>query len=391
MAKLKDTIIKNHSGSKILDIQDAGGSSVCSITPEGYFQFADSGANIGIGKLSNPFVSSTAYTDSSVLNLPNIPSGEGQTVSVQLPWTAQLNTTYTVSCPLVTSSRVSSFRFFLGTSSAIDTSLPISEPIQAYSTTSSGFQFSFKYNEDNQTTSNNYIWCKTSSPNETAPALDMITITYVKDSATINDSVAIGNGAKAQATGVISIGNNAGLSATGNFASTNIGCPGGNTYKIALGAGNVNLLYYSGGSPAVAITSDRRDKTDIQKIEYSTEFLKKLTPITYVDNNRYEYCLNGDINTFDEELYKTEKLKGERRHAGLIAQDVYKTLCETYDSNNYADIVDYNRFDADNIDESQFDKYFMRYESLIPFLIKGFQEQQARIEELENEIKKLKQ
>lgn len=391
MAKLKDTIIKNHSGTKILDIQNEDGASVCSITPDGYFQFAESGANIGIGVLNNPFTSASAATDSSALQLPTIPSGEGKTVKVALPWTAQLNTTYTVSCPQVTSQSVSSFQFYLGTSTAINTDLPISEVISASFQSPRGFQFSFRYSDGTVPLTNNYIWCKTTSPNEKKPDLDVITIKYVKDSASISDSVAIGNGAKAQATGTISIGKNAGKSATGNFASTNIGCPGGNTYKIALGAGSVNLLYYSGGSPAVAITSDRRDKTDIQKIEYSTEFLKKLTPITYVDNNRYEYCINGDINTFDEELYKTEKLKGERRHAGLIAQDVYKTLCETYDSNNYADIVDYNRFDEDDIDDSQFDKYFMRYEALIPFLIKGFQEQQARIEELENEIKKLKQ
>ena len=37
------------------------------------------------------------------------------------------------------------------------------------------------------------------------------------------------------------------------------------------------------------------------------------------------------------------------------------------------------------------DSYIRKaYEALIPFLIKGFQEQQVRIQELENEIKELK-
>lgn len=306
------------------------------------------------------------------------------TAKVQLPFTVD-GATYTVKVSTVSSASVSSFQFYLGTSSAINTSLPVSGLIQVMNSQGESIQFSFVLSG----TTNNYLWCKTSSPNQYSPDLDLMTINYVKDISSITNSISIGNGAKSQHANTISIGYNAGISATGNFPSTNIGCQGGNTYRVAIGSNNQNVLYYTSSNGA-AITSDRRDKTDIQPIETSTEFLNKLRPITYVDNNRYNYCQNGDISTFDEEAYTKEELKGSRRHVGLIAQDVYNLLCDTYNSSNYADIVDYNRFDKDNIDETQFDKYYMRHESLIPFLIKGFQEQALRIQELEDEIEKLK-
>lgn len=201
--------------------------------------------------------------------------------------------------------------------------------------------------------------------------------------------IAIGDTAKARYQKSVSIGWNAGSSSSTTAASTNINCPGQSSWKIALGNGS-NLLYYSGTtSSGVAITSDYRDKTDFKVIENATKFLSALNPITYVGNDRYDYCNDNNIETFNKKDYLLGTKKGTRRHAGFKAQEVYKALIDIYKDNNYADPVDYNNFDGDK-PETEFDKYYMRYEALIPFLVKGFQEQQKVIEELQAEIKKLK-
>jgi len=199
--------------------------------------------------------------------------------------------------------------------------------------------------------------------------------------------IAIGDTAKARYQKSVSIGWNAGSSSSTTAASTNINCTGQSGQKITFGVGSGALLYYNGGS--TAITSDYRDKTDFKAIENATKFLLALNPITYVENDRYDYCENNDIKTFDKKAYLLGTKKGTRRHAGFKAQEVYKTLIDIYKDNNYADPVDYNDFDG-NKPEELFDKYYMKYEALIPFLVKGFQEQQKVIEELQAEIKKLK-
>lgn len=62
-------------------------------------------------------------------------------------------------------------------------------------------------------------------------------------------------------------------------------------------------------------------------------------------------------------------------------------MIETYNDDNYAEIVDYSKY---NYPDSENDKYWMGQTALIPFLVSAIQEQQTQIEELKqiNELKK---
>lgn len=99
------------------------------------------------------------------------------------------------------------------------------------------------------------------------------------------------------------------------------------------------------------VTSDRNEKTDIQDETLGLEFIKHLNPVSYrlVEN------------------------QSERRHHGLIAQDVEKVLKDLGVQNkDHGGLV---------IDDEG--RYALRYEELISSLILGIQEVNERIDKLE--------
>lgn len=158
--------------------------------------------------------------------------------------------------------------------------------------------------------------------------------------------------------------------------------------SICFGTGSSLKLYYSGGIGQIAVSSDLRDKTDFISLdEKALEFINQVQTYTYVDNGRWNYSIDGDL-TYNIEEHKKETKKGNRRHAGVKAQEVYALMKNVFGDDNYASIVDNNHYD--NPDNPCFDRYFVRYESFIPFLIKSIQEQQKQIEELKTEIEKMK-
>ena len=57
-------------------------------------------------------------------------------------------------------------------------------------------------------------------------------------------------------------------------------------------------------------------------------------------------------------------------------------MIETYNDDNYAEIVDYSKY---NYPDSENDKYWMGQTALIPFLVSAIQEQQTQIEELKKD------
>ena len=63
---------------------------------------------------------------------------------------------------------------------------------------------------------------------------------------------------------------------------------------------------------------------------------------------------NGNI-AFNEEAHKVGLFKKHRRRAGFLAQDVYELLKNEYGTDNYASVVDYNKYN--NKDEGTFDRY----------------------------------
>lgn len=116
-----------------------------------------------------------------------------------------------------------------------------------------------------------------------------------------------------------------------------------------------SAVSYAGVQVAWTITSDKRYKKDIKQLELGLDFINELNPVEYkrIDNNRDE------------------------KEFGLIAQDLEEVL------------------EKNNIEKvgllTKDDKGYMsiKYNDLIPCLIKAVQEQSESIKKLENRIKVL--
>jgi hypothetical protein len=168
---------------------------------------------------------------------------------------------------------------------------------------------------------------------------------------------------------------------------TVIGCKSDSAYDIAIGSSGQRYCAIASPTSQWTYVSDKRDKTDIETIQTALSFVKQLTPITYVDNMR-EYYFNDD-GTFNAESHAKGIFKKHRRRAGFLAQDVYKTLINEYKTDNYASIVDYNKYKQDS--EEPIDRYSFNGMQLIPFLVKAIQEQQEIIDKLQARIEILEQ
>ena len=63
---------------------------------------------------------------------------------------------------------------------------------------------------------------------------------------------------------------------------------------------------------------------------------------------------------------------------------------KVYNNDNYADIVDYSNYQISEEKDMNFDRYSMRYNSLIPFLTGAIQELSKEIDALKATIAELK-
>lgn len=109
--------------------------------------------------------------------------------------------------------------------------------------------------------------------------------------------------------------------------------------------------FYITGNGTIASSSDRRLKHNIQEITDADKVVNDLIPVQYTMGNSNQY--------------------------GLIAQDVEETL-EKYGLNK------------EGVISMSDDYYMLNYQSLIPFLISAVKEQQKEIDNLKQEINKLK-
>lgn len=206
---------------------------------------------------------------------------------------------------------------------------------------------------------------------------------------------AIGAIAKARYQYAVAIGYS--VSGPTNASYTHIGYSYTSTGRaLALGVGNSGYCYMNAAGSSWTSASDRRDKTDIEPLRDSLDFIKQLKPVTYVMNNRdlykstFEYDDGTVVELFDEEGYKNETKKKTRRFVGLVAQDLYQTMNEYYGSDNYMDIVDWSGYDHPEEIETNVDQYTIQYERLVPVLIKAVQELSSQVDELRAEIEQLK-
>jgi hypothetical protein len=124
---------------------------------------------------------------------------------------------------------------------------------------------------------------------------------------------------------------------------------GGATLRFDMDSTNGN--FWAGGD--VTAYSDARVKTDVKPIENSIEKIQAIRGVTF-------------LRTDAQEQYK------EKRHAGVIAQEVLEVLPEVVTENNEG-------------------MYSVAYGNLVALLIEGIKEQQLQIEDLKNKLDLLTQ
>ena len=208
-------------------------------------------------------------------------------------------------------------------------------------------------------------------------------------------SIAIGDAASARYDRSIAIGYQTSGPNTAYYTRIGCGSYTSTGRALLLGNGSSAFTYMNASGSSWSSASDIRDKTDIKEIDNALDFINSLKPITYVMNNREDYLYKDEegkplLNNEGKQYYDIEShergdKKHNRRFAGLSAQDTYQKMIEFYKDNNYADIVDINKYD--NPDDEYLEQYSMQYERLVPFLIKAIQEQQVQINELKELIK----
>lgn len=122
---------------------------------------------------------------------------------------------------------------------------------------------------------------------------------------------------------------------------------------------------YLGGSSGVAVTSDRRYKTDFKKIQNAKEFIMSLAPCSY------KYNPNG------------------RNHFGFIAQDVETVLSGTVGDAGILVKRPLNDNIEVNLNDDSTYVNSLRYEEFIAPIVQVIQEQEERLEEQEKRLEKL--
>ena len=188
-----------------------------------------------------------------------------------------------------------------------------------------------------------------------------------------NTNTLVGNSAgSALTTGSnnILLGHDAGLT----------GSPGGNrtTHSNKIGLGDENIDVFS-CQVSLTVASDARDKTDFTNLDVGLDFVKQLKPYTYKWDKRSKY---GDKYADDYDL-NAQTPDGTHKEnwldIGFKAQEVeVLEKAAGYDKDNNSNLT---------ISLSEDGKqYGMKYEKLIPILVKALQEADDKIEALTSRI-----
>ena len=202
------------------------------------------------------------------------------------------------------------------------------------------------------------------------------------------------------AGGTTAVGSEAGEAITTGAFNTCVGIVAGST--ITTGARNLCLGYDSGtsGSPSHittgdngivlgnnatasahikvdwTVTSDKRDKTDIEPLTMGLNFVNKLEPVTYRWDMRSDY--SKDFSITPDGTHKQQKVSG-----GLLAQDVEKLEREYgYKVEDETAILT----DKHNTNGN----YGLTYSKFIPVLINAIQELSTQVETLKTKVETLK-
>ena len=146
----------------------------------------------------------------------------------------------------------------------------------------------------------------------------------------------------------------------------------------------------------LTVTSDKRDKTDIEGITDALAFVERLNPVTFVSNERVDYISDEDKNSetfrkygmceYDRVSHAAGTKKGERRRCGLLAQEVVEAMQSVYGTDNYANVVNDNFHDLTDKPSDVENKYTLAYANLVPFLIGAIKELNEKIKTLESKL-----
>lgn len=220
-------------------------------------------------------------------------------------------------------------------------------------------------------------------------------------------SIALGYQANASNSSSIAFGSDAIASGSSSIAlGTNSDASGNGSIAIGAGATVTSAAPYTmqlGDDLSalrckvnLTVTSDERDKTDIASITDALAFVERLTPVTFVSNDRVEYISDEDkkgetfrkygMCEYDRIAHAAGTKKGERRRCGLLAQEVVAAMQTVYGTDNYANIVNDNFHDLQEKPSDVENKYTLAYANLVPFLIAAIKELNAKIKRLEDKL-----
>ena len=209
---------------------------------------------------------------------------------------------------------------------------------------------------------------------------DFSTALGVNAEASGDSSTALGSYSTASGDSSTALGDNADVSST-------------DSRTIQLGGASISALRCKVN---LTVTSDERDKTDIDGITDALAFVERLNPVTFVSNDRVNYISDEDKNSekyrrygmcdYDRAAHAAGMKKGERRRCGLLAQEVVAAMQEVYGTDNYANIVNDNFHDLTEKPSDVENKYTLAYANLVPFLIGAIKELNAEIKTLKDKL-----
>lgn len=240
----------------------------------------------------------------------------------------------------------------------------------------------------------------------TAKTSDLCTVAVgYRASASKDACIAIGSRTNSSAQSGIAIGISANVS--GNY-STALGVAAMTANSNSIQLGSASSLSSITAKVSITVTSDERDKADIEDLDNAMEFLRRVRAFRYKANPRDLYAKEIDPNKSEEEYTEDEKKqveyqckygfvpydkeahaagakKGSRVRVGVSAQEVQRALVDVYNDIGYANLVNDNLFDLDpdTIPEDVESHLGVSYENFIPFLIQAVQELDRRTSILE--------
>ncbi len=196
------------------------------------------------------------------------------------------------------------------------------------------------------------------------------------------NSIAVGKGALAEGDAAVAVGKVAHATAANSIALGQ-GATADTANTICLGNDKIAALNCQ---VDLSVTSDERDKADIEELdkEKALEFIGRVQAVRYVNNRRSYYAEEG--KKYDREAHGRGEKKGKSKRVGVLAQQVQKELFRLFRTDNFADIVNDDLYDAPERKGTEENLLTVRYSAFIPFLIASVQALGEKVRILEEKI-----